>query len=209
MIKIQSNTATREPIPSFLVGLAPESLADLSWTDPALGVSDCAWWPEDDQSPALGEFERYGDETLTVDPERRVVVVVRDVVPLTAEELAALADAQRPGMIEANNAAYESAIAALTADYPPSEIATWERQRAEALAWAADTAAPTPWIDIAAAARGLDRGEYLSRTLAKAQAFAQASAWLTGRRQGIDDALRAATTPAELAAVVIDYTLPA
>ncbi len=209
MIKIQSNTATREPIPSFLVGLAPESLADLSWTDPALGVSDAAWWPEEDQSAPLGEFERYGAETLTVDAERRVVVVVRDVVPWTAEELAAMAEAQRPGMTEANNAAYESAIAALTADYPPSEIATWERQRAEALAWAADTAAPTPWIDIAAAARGLDRGEYLSRTLAKAQAFAQASAWLTGRRQGIDDALRAATTPAELAAVVIDYTLPA
>ena len=26
--------------------LAPESLADLSWTDPALGVSDAAWLPE-------------------------------------------------------------------------------------------------------------------------------------------------------------------
>ncbi|MDH1590682.1 hypothetical protein, partial [Stutzerimonas stutzeri] len=138
-----------------------------------------------------------------------VVVVVREVVPLTAEELAAQADAQRPGMIEANNSAYESAIAALTADYPPAEIATWERQRAEVLAWAADTAAPTPWIDIAAAARGLDRGEYLTRTLAKAQAFAQASAWLTGRRQGIDDAIRAAKTPAALDAIVIDYTLPA
>lgn len=89
MIKVQSNTATREQIPPFLHGLAPESLADLSWTDPALGVSDCAWWPEDDQSPALGEFERYGDETLTVDPERRVVVVVREVVPWSAEEIAA------------------------------------------------------------------------------------------------------------------------
>jgi len=88
MIRVQSNTATREPIPSFLRGLAPESLADLSWTDPALGVSDCAWWAEEDQSPALGEFERYGDETLTVDAERRVVVVVREVVPWSAEEIA-------------------------------------------------------------------------------------------------------------------------
>ncbi|MDH1590673.1 hypothetical protein, partial [Stutzerimonas stutzeri] len=71
MVKVQNNTPTREPIPSFLRGLAPESLADLSWTDPTLGVSDCAWWPEEDQSPALGEFERYGAETLTVDAERR------------------------------------------------------------------------------------------------------------------------------------------
>ena len=89
MIKIQSNIATREPIPPFLRGLAPESLADLSWTDEALGVSDYAWWPEDDQSPALAEFERYGDETLTPDAERQVVVVTRAVVPWSAEEIAA------------------------------------------------------------------------------------------------------------------------
>ena len=89
MIKIQSNIATREPIPPFLRGLAPESLADLSWTDEALGVSDYAWWPEDDQSPALAEFERYGDETLTPDAERQVVVVVREAVPWSAEEIEA------------------------------------------------------------------------------------------------------------------------
>lgn len=89
MIMVKNQTATREPIPHFLAGLAPESLADLSWTDPALGVSDAAWWPEDDQSPALGEFERYGAETLTVDADRRVVVVVREVVPWSAEEIEA------------------------------------------------------------------------------------------------------------------------
>ncbi len=95
MVKVQNNTPTREPIPQFLQGLAPESLLDLSWTDPALGVSDCAWWPEDDQSPALGEFERYGAETLTVDAERRVVVVAREVVPWSDEEIAAAKSAQR------------------------------------------------------------------------------------------------------------------
>lgn len=100
MIKVKSNTATREPIPHFLIGLAAESLADLSWTDSALGVSDCAWWPEDDQSPALGEFDRYGDETLTVDAERRVVIVTRAVVPWTAEEIAEHEAAQRAEMAQ-------------------------------------------------------------------------------------------------------------
>lgn len=95
MLKIKNGIATREPIPHFLQGLAAESLADLSWVDPALGVSDAAWWPEEDQSPALGEFERYGAETLTVDTERRVVIVVRDVVPWSAEEKAAAEAAQR------------------------------------------------------------------------------------------------------------------
>ena len=107
-----------------------------------------------------------------------------------------------------NNTAYEQAVAKMTSDYPPSEIATWERQRAEALAWEADSAAQTPWIDLAASARGLDRTEYLTRTLSKVQAFAQASAWLTGRRQGIDDAIRAASTIEQLRAITIDYTLP-
>lgn len=88
MIKVQNNTATREPIPQFLVGLVPESLADLSWTDPALGVSDCSWWPEVDQSPMLGRFEKYGAETLTPDQTNQVVVVIREVVPMSDEEKA-------------------------------------------------------------------------------------------------------------------------
>jgi hypothetical protein len=87
MIKIQNQTATREPIPDFLFGLAPESLADLSWTDPALGVSDCAWWPEQDQSPDLNQYEVYGDETLTIDAENKRVVSSRAVVPMTQEQI--------------------------------------------------------------------------------------------------------------------------
>lgn len=85
MIKVQNNTATREPIPAFLQGLAPESLADLSWTDPALGVADAAWWPEVDQSPALEQHQRYGDETLTVGDG--VVIVTRAVVPCAQAEI--------------------------------------------------------------------------------------------------------------------------
>jgi len=123
MIKVKNNTATREPIPHFLVGLAAASLADLSWTDPALGVSDCAWWPEDDHSPALGEFERYGNETLTPDPERRVVVVVREVVPWTAEEI----EAHRKSMVPESVTMRQCRIALLDAgllDAVQSSIAT-------------------------------------------------------------------------------------
>jgi hypothetical protein len=87
MIKVQNNTATRESIPAFLLGLAPESLADLSWTDPALGVSDCKWWPEEDASPVLQQYQRYGDETLTIG--EGVVIVTRAVVAFTKSEIAA------------------------------------------------------------------------------------------------------------------------
>lgn len=94
MIKVHKNTATREPIPTFLMGLKPESLLDLSWTDPALGVADCMWWPEEDQSAPLGEFEVYGSETLTVDADRKVVVVVRSVEPMPQEQIAAMEEAK-------------------------------------------------------------------------------------------------------------------
>lgn len=88
MIKVQNNIATRESLPLFLQGLAPESLADLSWTDPALGVQGCAWLPEQDESPELKQYERYGDETLTV--SNGVVIVTRAVVPFTQEEIDAI-----------------------------------------------------------------------------------------------------------------------
>ena len=87
MIKVQNNTATREPIPDFLQGLALESLADLSWTDASLGVQDCAWWPEDSQYPTLGPDEKYGAEILILDTERKLVVASYEVIPLTAEEI--------------------------------------------------------------------------------------------------------------------------
>lgn len=138
------------------------------------------------------------------------------IAELTEAEYASARDAEmisrlelaKASAIAANNAAYEQAIALMTSGYPPAEIQTWERQREEALAWEEDPASPTPWIDLAAQARGLDRDDYLARTLAKVSDFAWASAWLTGRRQGIDDTIRAAESAEDAQAVVIDYALP-
>lgn len=87
MIKIQNNTASREPLPHFLVGLNAESLADMSWTDPALGVSDCSWWPEEDVSTALSAFEKYsGNESFEIDFENKVVKVKKEIVKMTPVE---------------------------------------------------------------------------------------------------------------------------
>lgn len=110
MIKIQNNTATRDPLPAFLIGLEPESLADLSWTDPALGVSDCKWLPEVDQSPALQQYERYGEETLTI--SGGVVIVTNSVVPFTAEEIAQV-QAQEAAVKESRKQEIQAQIAAL------------------------------------------------------------------------------------------------
>lgn len=79
LIKVLNGVAERAPLPEFLEGLEPESLADLSWTDPSLGVQDCAWWPTVDATPALGESQAYGAETLHPDVAKQVVIITREV----------------------------------------------------------------------------------------------------------------------------------
>lgn len=89
MVKVENGIASREPLPQFLVGLLPESLADLSWTDPSLGVQACAWWPEESADGELGTNKKWGAEVLTLDTTRKVVVVTHKQVSMTAAEKAA------------------------------------------------------------------------------------------------------------------------
>lgn len=86
-IKVQDGVATREPVPSFLVGLPPEWLADLSWLDASNGLTGCAWWPEESTIPALGQYQSYGNEVLTPDSVRQVVVSSRSVRDWDAAEI--------------------------------------------------------------------------------------------------------------------------
>ena len=110
--------------------------------------------------------------------------------------------------LSVSNRAFAFAMAQLTAGYPEAEISSWERQRAEAVAWGDDPSVLTPWIDVAAQTRDIPRAEFLARTLDKVNKFAFASAYLIGMRQGIEDAIAQAQTPGAVAAIFIDYTLP-
>lgn len=106
------------------------------------------------------------------------------------------------------NTAYERAISTLTPTYPDDERLTFDKQEAEARAWLADNSAPTPFVDALAAGRHMDKAELVARIIAKADAFALASGSLTGQRQRYEDMLDAATTLADVAAVVPVYALP-
>lgn len=103
-----------------------------------------------------------------------------------------------------NNSAYTIATTAITADYPQLEKDTWPTQDKECKAWVADpeNEALTPWIDRAAATRGIEREEYLRRTLAKAWQFEVISSYLTGTRQKYEDQIKAGGNP------VLDYSIP-
>lgn len=91
MVKVENGIATREPIPDFLdqkdTPEARASLLDLSWTDPTLGVQDCAWWPEENGDVDLGVNKKWGAEVLTLDAERKVVIVTREQIDMTEAEI--------------------------------------------------------------------------------------------------------------------------
>ena len=128
MIKVQNNTATRDPIPTFLMGLKPESLLDLSWTDPALGVADCMWWPEEDQSAPLGQLEVYGSETLTIDADRKVVVVVRSVEPMPQDQITTMEEAKASAIRSERNEKLSASDWTQVADAPVDKAA-WAAYR--------------------------------------------------------------------------------
>ena len=89
-------------------------------------------------------------------------------------------------------AEYERRMQAIAAGYPPSERESWSVQTEEAKALLADPSAPTPWIDAAASARGLDRVELAQRIVAKDAQYRVISGTLSGVRQRIEDQIDAA-----------------
>lgn len=86
MIKVKDGAASRESLPEFLSNVSPESLKDLSWTDPALGVSTSAWWPEVQINTPVPVGKKRGKEILTVDKENKIVQVRYEFVPLSEQD---------------------------------------------------------------------------------------------------------------------------
>lgn len=122
-------------------------------------------------------------------------------------ELMTLEEAKAAKLAEIN-AACDAALAALIADYPESELLTFDKQEAEARALLADPEAATPFLTPLAAARGLETKELARKVIAKADAFTTASGHVIGLRQKDEDRLTAAQTVEDVAAIVPDYRLP-
>lgn len=89
------------------------------------------------------------------------------------------------------NIAYQTAVDTITAGYPVGEISSWFQQAAEATAWTANNSAPTPWIDAAAAARGITKAVLITLIMGNASGFTPIHGALTGKRQGLRDAIDA------------------
>lgn len=86
---VKDGVASRTPLPAELWGIPPEGLLDLEWLPESYGVRGCQWWPVEDQSTPLGKYQSYGDETLTLDVPRTVVIAHRPVRDWPPEEILA------------------------------------------------------------------------------------------------------------------------
>ena len=181
---------------------APETMHALQWD----GQRGHIEW-EDDYNWVL-ESEAYNDE---VAPYVALWQAEKDrldkAAAEAAEEYNSLANTKSRKLAEIN-AACDAALAALTADYPESELLTFDKQEAEARALLADPEAATPFLTPLAAARGLETEELARKVIAKADAFTTASGHVIGLRQKDEDRLKAAQSVEDVAAIVPEYALP-
>ena len=106
------------------------------------------------------------------------------------------------------NLGYDTATSALVATYPRVELLTFDKQEKEARAWDIDNSVETPLVDMLALGRQLDKAELVKRIIAKADAFALTTGYLTGVRQRYEDLLTVATTVEEVEAIIPEYSLP-
>ena len=181
---------------------APETMHALQWD----GQRGHIEWEDDDNWPL--EPEAYNEE---VAPYVALWQAEKDRLDKAAAEAAkeynSLANTKSRKLAEIN-AACDAALAALTADYPESELLTFDKQEAEARALLADPEAATPFLTPLAAARGLETEELARKVIAKADAFTTASGHVIGLRQKDEDRLKAAQTVEDVATIVPEYRLP-
>ena len=111
---------------------------------------------------------------------------------LTAEQKAAKIKELADNLRQELALAYEARMSVIAAASPPSERESWPVQTEEAKTLLADPTAPTPWIDAAATARGVDRLELAQRIVAKDAQYRVISGTLSGVRQRIEDQIDAA-----------------
>ena len=97
---------------------------------------------------------------------------------------------------------FEQTIQQVTAGYSSTEITSWSKQEQEARAFTAVPLSATPLIDALATARGVPKAALATRIIAKADLLAGISGQLIGKRQGLEDAIDAATSKTALAAIV-------
>ncbi len=85
--------------------------------------------------------------------------------------------------------AYCAQIKNIVGSISPSEMASWPKQEAQALAWQADNMANVPFIQNLATQRNITLGELVGRILQKAAIYEDLSSKALGQKHAAEDAL--------------------
>ncbi|MCO7217125.1 hypothetical protein [Halomonas sp. OfavH-34-E] len=114
------------------------------------------------------------------------------------------------------NAGYSQALASILDQYPDAETLSFDKQEREAREWQAwhepagnngqGSEPATPYLDAMLAERPIGKAELVGRIITKADAFVAAHGNATGRRQRLEDDIKAARQAEDRAALeAIDW----
>lgn len=95
------------------------------------------------------------------------------------------------------NAGYTRTMATILVEYPDAETLSFDKQEREARNWSewqesGGTEPATPYLDAMLAERPIGKAELAGRIITKADAFVAAHGNATGRRQRLEDEIKAA-----------------
>ncbi|PNX49321.1 MAG: hypothetical protein BV459_00275 [Thermoplasmata archaeon M11B2D] len=107
------------------------------------------------------------------------------------------------------NSMADNIMNSILLQYPRSEVFSWDKQEAEAIAWQSDNLASTPLIDQISTERNIDKTLLITKILEKALMFKQFSGCIFGQRQKLEDLVDAAATVAEVDAISVVIIPPA
>jgi hypothetical protein len=162
-----------------------------------------------DQYGWLSDGRLHGRETSAEPPAHNAIRaigeqwpnwtgVVWDMAVYTLPPPANLADL-KVAKIAAIRRYFDAMVGALKADAAPYEVETWDRQALEYSAWAANNGSNTPYVTALAAARGITLAALMGKIGIKVAGLAT----IQGMQQALEDAVKAATTEAQLQEITL------
>lgn len=160
-------------------------------------------WPADAIKVTKAEWTKYGagqppaGMQRSADAEGRPTWV--EVPPLPIDDLAAQATRRI-------NAGYTAALSGILNQYPEAETLSFDKQEREARAWIewqniGGTEPATPYVDAMLVERPIGKAELIERIIDKADQFILAHGHATGRRQRLEDEVKAAQAAGDRAAI--------
>lgn len=189
---------SRESNAFYPSSLRPDYIASESWPADAIEVTSTEWQKYGQGQPPAGK--RRG-----ADANGRPCWV--DLPAASLDELAATAIARI-------NGGYTKAMAQILAEYPDAETLSFDKQEVQAREWqawhdAGAVAADEPvtaYLDAMLVERPIGKDELVGRIIDKADQFTIAHGQATGRRQRLEDDIKAAKAAGDRAALeAIDW----